>query len=195
MQFWTTNQRASHPVPSVAPRLGYRKPNWSLRTDYLGIVFGNEELFEYVRTIAGIAFTSSCYGGLHLIAWTSAFQSYAALVLWRAASVTIFATGPFCVAIPALFFGFKWIYNQDLFNGILWLCCYVLPMRLGLLHVLRLELRDILILFAFCLSGSFIIWYILCRAFIVVECLILMAHIPESALRVPTWAAYIPSFG
>ena len=36
------------------------------------------------------------------------------------------------------------------------------------------------------------LWYILCRVFIVVECFIMLAHLPESTLEIPTWARYIP---
>jgi len=97
-----THQKASHPVILVAPRLKHRKSNWSLSDDSLGIMFGLEELSDHFRTIAGITLASSCYGGLHLIAWTSALPSHAAQIWWRAATVTILATGPFCVAVGAV---------------------------------------------------------------------------------------------
>lgn len=174
-EVWATNPAASPLVNLMAPRLGYRKSNWSLSTDHFGIMLEIEELSDHVRTFAGITLASSLYGGLHLIAWASAFHSHAALVLWRAASVTILATGPFCIATGALFAGFEWLFPN------------VIPGRDSL--------AEILFWFPMCLSGLFVVWYILCRTFIVVECFILLAHIPESALRVPTWAAYIPSFG
>ena len=175
-QVWATNPKAS-PLSNkntlMAPHLGYRKSNWSLSTDHLGIIF---EMESSVRTIAGITLASSCYGGLHLIAWASAFHSHAALVLWRAASVTILATGPFCIYTGAVIAGFGWFFRDVMPDG-------------------NFHLDDIMIWFIWCSSTLFVIWYILCRTFIVVECFILLAHIPESALRVPTWAAYIPSFG
>jgi len=37
-----------------------------------------------------------------------------------------------------------------------------------------------------------VLWYIFCRVFIVVESFIMLVHIPDQALQVPTWAAYIP---
>jgi hypothetical protein len=35
-------------------------------------------------------------------------------------------------------------------------------------------------------------WYILCRAFIVVECFIMLAHLPDTTLEIPQWATYVP---
>jgi hypothetical protein len=37
-----------------------------------------------------------------------------------------------------------------------------------------------------------VLWYIFCRVFIIVESFIMLAHIPDQALQVPTWSAYIP---
>jgi hypothetical protein len=36
------------------------------------------------------------------------------------------------------------------------------------------------------------LWYIICRVFIIVESFIMLAHVPDLALQVPTWSAYIP---
>jgi hypothetical protein len=172
-QIWATNPEASPLEVLLAPRIGNRQGNWSLSFERSGIMLRKEELFGHARTIAGITLASSCYGGLHLIAWASIFHSHVALVLWRAASVTILATGPFFVVTGALFAGFDWVSRN---------------------HI-SLILDDILFWPPVCLSLLFIVWYTLCRTFIFVECFILLAHIPESTLRVPTWAAYIPSFG
>jgi hypothetical protein len=35
-------------------------------------------------------------------------------------------------------------------------------------------------------------WYIICRVFIIFESFIMLAHVPDLALQVPTWSAYIP---
>ena len=161
--------------PSVSlPK--YRTSNWSIDYDQvLDILLGNwRESYNCLRTIAGITCAGVCYGGMHLTAWTSVFQSPAALILWRAASVTILVTGPFVVAVSACYFGLEWLNRRR-------------GDRLGISGVVLFGMMV-------CLSGLSLIWYTLCRTFIVVECFILLAHIPESALRVPTWAAYIPSF-
>jgi hypothetical protein len=172
---WLANEQTLVPRNSIATPSNYRIANWSLGEDQLWDISGFEGPSSHLRTIAGITFASACYGGLHLIAWTSAFPSHVALVMWRAASVTLLATGPFCVAIAALIASVKWLDRDFLLE--------------------KLRLRVFLTCVIMCLIGSAVVWYTVCRTFIVVECFILLAHIPESALRVPTWAAYIPSFG
>jgi hypothetical protein len=170
-----TNGRYQSPPASIAIPKKSRISNWSLGVDQVNLLFEIDELSDHSRTIAGATFASACYGGLHLIAWTSAFPSHAALVLWRVASVTLLATGPFCAAIAAVDAGLWWLSERSL-SGV------------ACLDDALLEMLEYFLALAF-------IWYTLCRTFIVVECFILLAHIPESALRVPTWAAYIPSFG
>jgi hypothetical protein len=60
--------------------------------------------------------------------------------------------------------------------------------------VLVKSLRSLLSRIILYLFSLLSLWYIFCRAFIVVESFIMLAHIPDTALHVPTWAAYIPSF-
>ena len=137
--------------------------------------------------IAGVTLAGGCYGGLHLTAWTCQFPSYAATLLWRAASVTILATGPAAIAY------------------ILWQCTLAtleLALQDELDEALELDtywvkyivqpLRDFMNIVRFPLFSSWIIWYTLCRAFLVVECFIMLAHLPDSALEIPRWATYIP---
>jgi len=170
-QCWLTNGGTLISGTSVAPLSKYKISDWSLRSDQIDNIFDIGLQSGHVRTIAGITFASACYGGLHLIAWTSAFPSHAALVMWRAASVTMLATGPFCVAISAYLEVIEWFLPKE-------------------------DRPDSALEWFFVLSILLAcVWYTLCRTFIVVESFILLAHIPESALRVPTWAAYIPSFG
>jgi hypothetical protein len=107
---------------------------------------------------------------LHLVAWTSTFASLTETVMWRAASVTIVLTGPSYAIIAICASGFAWL---DARSNVL---------------------ADLHIIFCGFLILSTLLWYTLCRASLVVECFIHLAHIPESALHVPSWATYIPSF-
>lgn len=103
-----TNRRNQSPPASNAILKKSRISNWSLGMDQLDLLFDElSELSNHSRTIAGITFATACYGGLHLIAWTSAFPSHAALVMWRAASVTLLATGPSCIFYAACFNGIE----------------------------------------------------------------------------------------
>jgi len=137
--------------------------------------------------IAGVTLAGGCYGGLHLTAWTCQFPSYAATLLWRAASVTILATGPAAIAyiLWQCTLGTLELALQDELDEALELDTYWAK------YVVR-PLRDFMNIVRFPLFSSWIIWYTLCRAFLVVECFIMLAHLPDSALEIPRWATYIP---
>lgn len=144
-----------------------RNPDWHLNPLVIG---GSYVGSDSIWLLSGITFAGACYGGLHITAWTNQFPSYAETILWRAATITILATGPFCALLSL---------------------CIVIDSALPLAPIPNL-VRNFLAVLCALLLGSVLLWYVLCRAFIVVECFILMAHIPTSALVVPTWAAYIP---
>jgi hypothetical protein len=152
-------------------RMAYdRIPNWNMfnaikRFHFEGVIDNASLWLPAKVTLAG-----ACYGGLHLIAWASAFPSPTEAVMWRAASVTILATGPLCSLFSHFF-----------------------PWMMDLLREGK-GFEPFIGFFGAYLSLSLPLWYVLCRTFIIVECFILLAHIPETALHVPTWAAYIPSF-
>lgn len=155
-----------------------RKSNWNLGIEGLALLFGEEDFVDLYESnslwlLAGVSFAGACYGGLHLIAWASDFPSQTEAMMWRAASVTILVTGPLAalvaVCLTSLAHLFDVLGSSD-----------------------RHENIDIAI--RYCLLLLPLLWYTVCRTFVVVECFILLAHIPETALHVPTWAAYIPSF-
>jgi hypothetical protein len=143
-----------------------------------------------VRSAAGLTLAGICYGGLHLTAWTCRFPSHAETLLWHAASVTIMATGPSVIAYAlgksvATFIGIsmdnwfhvrarqlgRWVHPN------IWACDL---------------LKSVMKLLAKLVFWLWTTWYILCRAFIVVECFIMLAHLPDTTLEIPSWAAYIP---
>jgi hypothetical protein len=123
---------------------------------------------------AGATFAGTCYGGLHLVAWTTPFASHAEALLWRAASTSIMVAGPFFVLFvvcwPRIMHACRSVLCGD-FSGYAYHCS-ILCTRFTL--------------------SSLIFWYIFCRVFIIVESFIMLAHIPDQALQVPTWSAYVP---
>lgn len=165
----STHSTLSIPYADVEPRFRDRTSNWSLSVTDTILDVDFNMILENAWLLCGLTFAGACYGGLHITAWSSQFPSFAETLLWRAATITILATGPFCVLLAL--FGTALNSLPDSF-----------PHRVGF---------PIVGLCAF-VVGFVLLWYVLCRAFIVVECFILMAHIPTSALGVPTWAAYIP---
>jgi hypothetical protein len=140
------------------------------------------------RTAAGLTLAGGCYGGLQLTAWACQFPSNAETVLWRAASVTILATGP-TIIVFALHMGAV----DGASFGIVdpWLERH----HFGWPHWIRRTLNRIETVEEYARYALFFlwaVWYLLCRTFIVVECFIMLAHLPDTTLEIPTWAAYIP---
>lgn len=187
-----------------------RTKNWSLDLDS-ALTF-MEELVEKegLRThrishlawlAAGVTFAGACYGGLHLVAWNSPFASRAESLLWCSASASITAAGPFCVLLVVLFRTFRdgefGIFSR-LFSQFGRLCggggarkTSKKSSRPSFIHKAR-----VLVEVPWLAMNSFtffsVLWYVFCRVFIIVESFIMLAHIPEQALMVPTWSAYVP---
>lgn len=122
---------------------------------------------------AGMTLAGAFYGGLHLVGWTYTFPSQTETLLWRTASVTIVATGPFLALITMCVAGLTSLFRRLKLPSLVLRVC----------NVTWVILLPVLLL-----------WYTLCRTFIVIESFILLAHIPASALQVPTWSVYIPKF-
>lgn len=153
-----------------------RITNWDLKysdTVQLLSLQSPAHLFQprVCRLVTGLTLAGVLYGGLHLIAWGSPFPSRAETILWRAASITILSTGPWCALSALCGSTIVWIINwKDVSESYEALA--------GAPFV--------------ALNIVFLLWYTLCRLFIIVECFILLAHIPDSALHMPTWTTYIP---
>jgi hypothetical protein len=134
-----------------------------------------------IRPAVGLTLAGFCYGGLHLTAWTCRFPSHAETLLWHAASVTIMATGPTVIAYALGKGVAAFIYHSERIR------------KLGWLAVLALDLLESCIKsLAKPIFWLWTTWYMFCRAYIVVECFIMLAHLPDTTLEIPSWARYIP---
>lgn len=154
-----------------------RHRNWHI--DFEDI-FDGASVKIFAWTAAGLTVSGGCYGGLHLTAWATPFPSHAETVLWRAASITILVTGPFAVVIglcnSIIEAADAWIVEKEtplIEKYLEWL---LLLVSISLWSVLALSM----------------LWYTVCRAFIVVESFIMLTHIPNTALTTPTWTQHIP---
>jgi hypothetical protein len=133
-------------------------------------------------------------------------------MLWRAASVTILATGPFSVAyvlcVCAIGTGLRALNRRRTIRHADRIDAGVEDLDVSSPQaILALSYSDLLSLIfdllilpdpetLAVLEGAILyyvlLWYAICKAFIVVECFIMLAHLPETTLAVPQWAAYIP---
>jgi hypothetical protein len=138
----------------VCAILRNRVSNWTLAQRDVPFHFPNgrfTDLFQsdFGQIIIGVTFAGACYGGLHLIAWASAFPSRTEVLFWRAASVTISVTGPSCAMIAVIDSVLDQVGTQwTKFKWLHWLAMSVVYPAL--------------------------LWYTFCRTFIIVECFILL---------------------
>lgn len=135
---------------------------------------------DSVWLIFGLIFAGVCYGGLHLSAWASQFPSSAESILWRAASITIATAAIVWISFTFTSFVF--------FRSIRWALFKVVQTERWLVDSAASYLVSCFLL----VIPLSLLWYTLCRVFIIVECFIMLAYLPESALHVPAWSAYIP---
>lgn len=142
----------------------------------LGGIFRPPATFAWF--LLGMTLAGACYGGLHLTAWAGPFPSSTQAILWRTASITVASTGAL-FAIGTL--------EQ---SAVETLIKRTTSRRGGDLRsnpcLLFLQLVQV------CQWPLLLLWYTLCRTFLVVECFINMAYISEAALAMPTWSAYVP---
>ena len=132
-----------------------------------------------VRNVLGLTLSGAFYGGLHLTAWSRPFPSVAEKVLWFVASVTILSTG---------FTLFIYMYIAIGVGG------YPEPAQDWLEAHQRLPPRSTRAGTGIGIIPriSLVVSHIFCRAFIVAECFIMLAYLPDTILKTPQWAAYIP---
>jgi len=114
------------------------------------------------------------YGGVHLLVWNRSFRKETDELLWKISSLTIVSSG-MALVIAA--------------------CLALLYEEYPKLHPAGGLVEDSLqVVFAISIV-CYLLFYIFCRIFIIVECFLDVFHLPESAFEVPRWAQYFPHFG
>lgn len=180
------------------PRLGSPVKQWPL---YVG------------RGITGLV-----YGGLHCLAWDAPFPTDMERLFWRISSVTVTSTGllialgfswavmpPFWTEYygtrDRLFRSYRLILDvagirkrsekerpyraHPLAEKEIWFWQSPLDKKLTkLVFVLKIIFDIMIVLCA--------VFYALARLYLVVECFISLAHLPEAAYQVPRWSQYVP---
>jgi hypothetical protein len=159
-----------------------------LEDDIFTIVFG-----------MGVTAAGTIYGGVHLIAWHSKFPSLAEKYIWRVSCFTIGSPFPIWLAICSFVVA----------DALTRLRRKAFIKRCRLLPILR----NILSFWDFCKStvddmkffkaryiaypilGLYALFYTAARIFLVVECFINLAHLPDGAFQEPQWSKYIPHLG
>lgn len=149
--------------------------NW--RSLPIGLATVNE-IPKRLPFYLGFTVASLVYGGLHLTAWDAPFPTSTQQLLWRMSSIALTAFGIPLVIYESLSIC---VLGELIERGGRWLRW---PWAIYLANNLSISL-----LVGRALSVKF---YCLCRVFLVVECFIMLFHLPDSVYEVPQWSRYIP---
>ncbi|RSM09198.1 hypothetical protein CEP52_004258 [Fusarium oligoseptatum] len=146
------------------------------------------------------------YGGLHCLAWNAPFATNLERLLWRLSSVTVSAIGVLILllytwelappiwrnlgdsinTVGNLIYDNTWRKIQNLLHH---------PWDGWIKNIGIFSLTPVLLLFRALYDVSivgFILLYCLARVYLVVECFINLAHLPDSAYLLPKWSQYVP---
>lgn len=123
-----------------------------------------------------IAFSlaGAAYGGLHLLAWNGPFSSAAVTTLWRVSGIIVASSG---LSLPVLY-----IYHRN-------------P-RMSRTDTFVRRFVDRILRITESLSEWLMLLgpipYIFARMFLVVECFLQLAHLPDSVYQETSWSGYFP---
>jgi hypothetical protein len=127
--------------------------------------------------VLGTMFGASMYGGLHLLAWNAPFGASSLRLAWHVSGVLIASS-----LIAAL---------------ISWPVVYIYR-RLKQTLAPNLQTRRILMLYrrtAKTVGGFALFFYCVARIWLIIGCLVNVAHLSEGVFREPEWSRYIPHGG
>lgn len=151
-----------------------------------------------------LSIATGLYGGLHAIAWNSSFPTSIEQMLWRASSLTVALSG-----FGLILFSYACSFT--------WASLKMVKHAEGTVLIQKLWHRwrgnrnsagsteagseddsiedsneDFVLLVAMLFVPCWAIWYVFCRAFLVVESFINLAHLSEATLKLPNWSQYVP---
>ena len=131
---------------------------------------------ETVSIVFFLAFTFAglCYGGIHLLAWQAPFTSDVQHILWQISALAVTGSGPAFLIIYTL----SWIRRRLTYSRG-WNALFGLVIFSSLL---------------FCYLALMVL-YMLARLYLVVECFISFAYLPDTVFLQPSWSNYFPHIG
>jgi hypothetical protein len=146
------------------------------------------------------------YGGFHLLAWNGPFATTTERILWCGSSVALITPLGIIVLclvvalVAALLGATALLLAFGL--GLLVECCCTWPPTPSWMKSLTKPLFYAAIAVAICLAVCLalccillVLAYMAARVYLVVECFINLAHLPDDVYLQPQWSKYIPHFG
>lgn len=135
---------------------------FAAKDDLITIDLTNNSKLDSLLFILGWVLLPTIYGGIHLTAWAFDFSAPVEQLLWRTSCLTLTTAAP-VIALLVL-----------------------VADNAG-------DFAERLVLFVFKFgSVPFVLFYMFCRVFIVVESFLNLRHTPIGAFWVPSWLLYIP---
>jgi len=122
-------------------------------------------LHDALRFLFAFTFAGLIYGGLHLFAWNSPFTGRVQQLLWEISGITIISSGA-VLFLFAVAFSLKGKFT--------------IPRSGPLEYVLSVFLY------------LYFIFYLCARIFLVVECFISFAYLPDAVFQDVKWSGYFP---
>jgi hypothetical protein len=152
----------------------------------------SEQVFVNSSTwiqMAGIAFATVLYGGLHAGAWNSEFPSWQERLIWRVSACVIASTGfiiGIVIVVDSVIGALMRLYAE-------WQARKFPPMEAQYSHILKKQ-RGI------DLSSEITRWclyvllvpYVFSRLYLVTEAFVSLRAVPLGAYQTPTWTQWIP---
>jgi hypothetical protein len=143
-----------------------------------GLSFKSSFNVASLKFLLGFSLAGCVYGGLHLSAWNAPFPTTAQRYLWHLSGLVLISSGPVMILrLGVEHLTNKWGFWDDSNDC----CCCLACCPIALSWYIAL------------LLGYGI--YILARVYLVVECFVMLWHLPDGVYTVPRWTQYLPHIG
>ena len=138
----------------------------------------------------GFSSAALVYGGLHALAWSSSFRTPREQLLWQISSCTVMGTMPITLFYMAIGEAVD-DYVHSLFHPVILPTHAPSSTPLISRRVLEFVGKALLVPY-FALFVLAILFYLLARAYLVVESFISLSHLSAGVYEVPQWTTDIP---
>ena len=156
-------------VNTLSDRMG----NWP-DPEAMDLSYENHKQWSFASGFA-ISLAVFLYGGLHLLAWNAPFASKVEQRLWQ-------FSGTF-VAFSGLLY-----LTSLILSNLITKQPHFVEIATGWTYIRRLAKLDTRTIVALILAMA----YVLARSYLIIECFLQLARLPESAYLTPSWSRYFP---
>ena len=185
---------------SMSHRLGYAPVTTAISNWAKSGSDTDERAALTIQSMAVFWLAALIYGALHAVAWTDHFATPAETLMWKISCIYIAGFGSVAMAILVAWDALRRydMYRQSRFDGYL----HNRPegtlkeaLKYAWSEKLSKRTRDRLIWFGFGLFVAIpVLFYLFCRAFLVVEGFVGLRRLPALAFHTPEWTQYLVHF-